>query len=294
MATLEEVLAALNSATTDAREVLTKIPQIATTNGDVSFTFADGTQVNLPGLPKLKSQVDNFIAGAETNIKSWWIRYVKVHQQDGSDSTGDGTTNAPFKSIQKAVSSVPPGGVVFIELLDNYTCSLDTGTRESLGNNRLVKIYGALDSAGNPQFTLKNDSSVGPYSGLVIGTGTALEIDGLILESNDNGNTANHWKMLIKTNIGTHSFSLRIGRWANFAEVPKTTKIILNGVQLVDFEVATGEFQLIGVDIDAPGHDSNNTLALVFPRIDKKILFNYSAITDLTNGGVVIPARGLI
>ena len=65
MATLEEVLAALNSATTDAREVLTKTPQIATTNGDVTFTFADGTQITLPGLPKLKAEVDEFIAGAE-------------------------------------------------------------------------------------------------------------------------------------------------------------------------------------------------------------------------------------
>jgi len=64
MATLEEVLAALNGATTNAREVLTKIPQIATTNGDVTFTFADGTQILIPGLPKLKSQVDGFIAGA--------------------------------------------------------------------------------------------------------------------------------------------------------------------------------------------------------------------------------------
>jgi len=64
MATLEEVLAALNSATTDVREVLSKIPQIATTNGDVPFTFADGTQITLPGLPKLKAEVDGFIAGA--------------------------------------------------------------------------------------------------------------------------------------------------------------------------------------------------------------------------------------
>ena len=64
MATLEEVLAALNGATTNAREVLTKIPQIATTNGDVTFTFADGTRILIPGLPKLKSQVDGFIAGA--------------------------------------------------------------------------------------------------------------------------------------------------------------------------------------------------------------------------------------
>ena len=73
MATLEEVLAALNSATTDAREVLTKIPQIATTNGDVSFTFADGTQILIPGLPKLKAEVDGFIAGAKSEF--WSCKY---------------------------------------------------------------------------------------------------------------------------------------------------------------------------------------------------------------------------
>ena len=93
MATLEEVLAALNSATTDAREVLTKIPQIATTNGDVPFTFADGTQITLPGLPKLKSQVDNFIAGARREfvgtqlVSSGWSSTASVTYAYGN--TGD-------------------------------------------------------------------------------------------------------------------------------------------------------------------------------------------------------------
>jgi len=92
MATLEEVLAALNSAVTDVREVLTKVPEIATKNGDVSFTFADGTQVSLPGLPKLQSQVDNFIAGARGEYP-----FVNILANPYMlDTDGDGNLDSPL------------------------------------------------------------------------------------------------------------------------------------------------------------------------------------------------------
>jgi len=120
MATLEEVLAALNSATTDAREVLTKLPEIANTNGDVPFTFADGTQITLPGLPKLKAQVDGFIAGAETTIKGWWKRSFYVDAVNGDDNN-PGTSNAPFKTLKKAVDNIPIGGYGKIHIIGDYT-----------------------------------------------------------------------------------------------------------------------------------------------------------------------------
>ena len=109
MATLEEVLTALNNATTDAREVLTKIPQIATTNGDVPFTFADGTQITLPGLPKLKSQVDNFIAGAreEYNVLLDYP-HIYVDPINGDDSNS-GSKNSPIKTLEEAYKRCPVG-----------------------------------------------------------------------------------------------------------------------------------------------------------------------------------------
>jgi len=64
MATLDEVLVALNNASKDIKEVAQKLAKLATTNGDVPFLFSDGTALSLPGLPKLKAQVDGFIAGA--------------------------------------------------------------------------------------------------------------------------------------------------------------------------------------------------------------------------------------
>ncbi|WP_456464724.1 DUF1565 domain-containing protein [Desulfurobacterium sp.] len=138
MATLEEVLAALDSATTDAREVLTKIPQIATTNGDVPFTFADGTQITLPGLPKLKAEVDGFIAGAETTIQSWWNRTLYVDAVNGDDSN-PGTSDAPFKTIGKAIYTTPIGGYASIYLKEGQVHEI-TATN-GIGINRKSIIF---------------------------------------------------------------------------------------------------------------------------------------------------------
>ena len=139
MATLEEVLAALNAAGMDAREVLSKLPEIATTNGDVPFTFSDGTQIALPGLPKLKAEVDGFINDAEATIKEWWNRTLYVHP-DGDDNA-PGTEDAPL-TLEGALAAIPPGGKGVIKLLGgSYVLNNDI----ILSNNSI--ILHTLDTA---------------------------------------------------------------------------------------------------------------------------------------------------
>jgi len=41
------------------------------------------------------------------------------------DDNNDGSNDAPFATLQKAVDSCPSGGVVFIKLLSDYTISSD-------------------------------------------------------------------------------------------------------------------------------------------------------------------------
>jgi hypothetical protein len=104
----------------DAREVLSKLPKIATTNGDVPFTFSDGTQIALPGLPKLKAEVDGFINDAEAMIKGWWNRILYVHP-DGDDNA-PGTEDAPL-TLEGAIAAIPPGGKGWLRLLSDYVIS---------------------------------------------------------------------------------------------------------------------------------------------------------------------------
>lgn len=139
MASLEEVLSALNSATTDAREVLTKLPEIATTNGDVPFTFADGTQITLPGLPKLKAEVDNFIAGARSEFPSVNIIPDPYLKYQGTDSNGNPTGRGKFWSSFYYHGTNPSWK--FINLPDDVWSapSYDPGTDEDIAWKLVIR-----------------------------------------------------------------------------------------------------------------------------------------------------------
>jgi len=60
-------------------------------------------QANIPSVAKLR---DRFIS----DVNSAMSKTVYVDAENGSDSTGDGSQGAPFKSLRKAVDSVPVGG----------------------------------------------------------------------------------------------------------------------------------------------------------------------------------------
>ena len=68
---------------------------------------------NVPTIGQLISQ---FQQGVNAQMQ----KTVYVDQVNGSDTSGDGSPSAPFKSIKKAVDSVPIGGDVSIALLSDY------------------------------------------------------------------------------------------------------------------------------------------------------------------------------
>jgi len=150
--TLEEVLAALNSATADAREVLTKIPQIATTNGDVPFTFADGTQITLPGLPKLKAEVDNFLAGARSEFPLFPLHENPSFIKDN----GDGTYSV--YGLYSVYTYGTPS--VSISIVDDDTLPLDLDYSDGIQSPAKVVEITIDNSAGSVE--AKKDYSVAP------------------------------------------------------------------------------------------------------------------------------------
>jgi len=72
------------------------------------------------------------------DAQSAMSKTVYVHQQEGSDTTGDGSQNAPFKSFPKAIFSVPSGGEVKVVLLSDYELANDSGVTFIV--NRCVRI----------------------------------------------------------------------------------------------------------------------------------------------------------
>lgn len=252
-------------------------------NVQVSFYDEHGElkTTTVPNLSKIKQHIWD-------DAQSAMYKIVYVDQSKGSDNN-EGSKNSPFKSIVRAVSSVPPGGSVKVILLSDYEVSRDyPNSRESLTGGRYIRIVGKLNSDGTPMFTIRNTNRT-RNSGFLIGSGTCVELYDIILESNDNGSNAPHWKMLFKTEIGATGFSLKIGRYAPTNSV----KIILNDVPLADFELAVGEVNFEFINVNAPNHDSNNKLELFLYRTNKKVLFNYVGIS-VENDSVAIPDPGVI
>jgi len=70
------------------------------------------TTVNIPNLSKWKQYVWN-------DALSAMYRTVYVDQVNGDDNN-PGTSDKPFKTISKAISTVPTGGYVRIELIGDY------------------------------------------------------------------------------------------------------------------------------------------------------------------------------
>ncbi len=210
-----------------------------------------------------------------------------IDQVNGSDNN-DGSQSLPFKTLQKAFNNIPPGGFGVIKLLNDYICSQDTGSREKVGKHKYIIISGFINTSnGTPLYTLKNSSLVGGFSGILVETGTTLDLQDLELESNDNGSGAPHWQMLVKIEIGAVNVGLKIGRWSNYTN--NTTILRLNGVPIADFEVAIGVCNFVRVDLEA-----SSSTNLFFNRLERQIIFNYTQINDKSNGLVNIPSRGLI
>jgi len=86
-------------------------------------------QIAIPSVAKLR---DRFIS----DVNSVMAKTVYVNQQEGSDETGDGTQNTPFKTLQKAIDSVPSGGHGYIYFLSDYIVDSDI-----VITNRMIDFY---------------------------------------------------------------------------------------------------------------------------------------------------------
>jgi len=86
---------------------------------DVTLQWEDPDTGNIENLsiPSYSKLRDRFMSG----VNSAMYKIIYVNQQDGSDSHGDGTQNAPFKTLQKAIDSIPSGGYAIIYFTGNYT-----------------------------------------------------------------------------------------------------------------------------------------------------------------------------
>ncbi len=137
--TLDELIQALNNSSADAREVLSKLRELLLVNGDVNFNLADGTVITAPSLPKLRQQYWD-------NMNSVMSRTYYVDAVNGDDSN-PGTADAPFRTIKKAVDSVPVGGYGEIVLSPGQTFWIGQDAEEFITIvNKAIYLKGDRDN----------------------------------------------------------------------------------------------------------------------------------------------------
>jgi len=127
-------------------------------------------QVAIPSVAKLR---DRFIS----DVNSVMYKEIYVDAENGSDQTGDGTQSAPFKTLRKAIESIPSGGAADIYLNGQYIMTDLISIR-----NKSVElyIYGTLE--------VKNCSKPSHYhAGFILDSNTSLSIK-IVKYPDDNRN----------------------------------------------------------------------------------------------------------
>jgi len=225
-------------------------------------------------IPNIGQLIEQFRQGVNAQMS----KTVYVHQQEGSDTSGDGSQNAPFKSIQKAVNSVPPGGVVTVVLISDYV--VDNWITIT---DRVCTIRGSsLNPDGSPRISLSLDSSKA-NARIHVMRGHLL-ISDLILNADKNSSSAPHWATLLKTTRGNST--IVIGRWVDISQRKRSVVINLN-FPLVNVEEGFANIHLQHVKIEAP-----NSQTLITRYSSGAFIYNHAGVLDVNNN-VQFPKVGL-
>jgi hypothetical protein len=99
---------------------------------EVQYYDKDGT-LKTALIPNRQKLVNDFIANARNVMLKW---NIAIHETEGSDETGDGTLDRPYRTLRHVASIVPEGGVLGVRCLSNIT--LKSSESFSLGNKVVV------------------------------------------------------------------------------------------------------------------------------------------------------------
>jgi len=132
--------------------------------GSIQTSFQNQINAVNSAIENMQNQVDNFLAGAETTIKGWWNSVFYVDAVNGDDNN-DGSSSAPFKTIKKAVDSIPVGGMgaIYLKTIGNVIDS------DIFAVNKTIIISGILIDSSSTEPAIKNLSYVDKYGNATYG-----------------------------------------------------------------------------------------------------------------------------
>ncbi len=160
MATLQELVNSLNNTSADARAVLQKIREIWELNADVTVTFADGTQVTHPSLPKMQGEFESWKETwrAEADVCKLPIKYIYVDAANGSD-INDGTSASPVATLSRAIALCQQSKFNIIYLPYDQTFYVD----ENLFLSGAIVFQASGTGTNKPKIQILYSESGGSY-----------------------------------------------------------------------------------------------------------------------------------
>lgn len=124
-----------------------------------------------------KKEIDAAVAAAVSAVPLMERNYY-VDAVLGDDVNNSGTSALPFKTIKKAIDSVPVGGSAKIELAPDQVYVLSYGKSIGLINKSIV-ITGKV---GQPKPVIVNESVYSSSANTILSSGITLKNSGLALQ----------------------------------------------------------------------------------------------------------------
>ena len=196
--------------------------------------------VKIPNRALIKKQLWDDIGGAIGQ----WRKTLYVDPEAGDDNNL-GTENAPFKTIGKANSSIPLGGVADIYLSNSAIHEVS-----GIGVDNKIILFRCWDKKGDGSPVTVRKSN---WVGFILNKSHLYFVDKFKLENPYDPNNPVHWNSMFKFICSRGLSSVSLGHWTiDGSDVIQ----IRADAPLFDVEWTKAVITLYNCDIDELGEDS--------------------------------------
>ena len=194
-------------------------PQDITTS--VYDEFGNLQTVSIPNVAKWRNTI-----WADAQSAMYKIFYVDA--RNGSDTTGDGSANAPFKTIAKAVNSLPHGGLGIIYLANNAAHEINNPPFHIKNKSLEIRTWDVTGTGANAVVR----KVPGQWTGILVEYGGFIEIVNVDLDLTADTSDGNSYHLFfVYSGIGV----IKLGRYTPGAVDVLTCKL---GAKLVEVQNA--------------------------------------------------------
>ncbi len=212
---INELISESNRLNTNAGHLIDVIKEFAVDGAkNVSINYEDeaGNTVT-KSMPNMQKMVSDFHNNLNSSLKNYMEKVVYVDQQNGDDSNAGLNINNPLRTISHAISQIPVGGKVVIELVGDYVINSNLSVEYRhviIKTNKKLTVSAMLDSneyANIPGIALQNSNLDIVLENMNANTNTPVQF---VIENTTNKELSPNKKGWIYCKNGHNSVSFSI------------------------------------------------------------------------------------